>query len=135
MVLLIPDNNPFLKDKDKFIKVDHGQTKTHLHHANDLGINLPDNFNRNDSAKLDREGRIEYADKHVPRETIIEYQNEIGKAMTVDDPTDVDGFVGKYKKDADFKISNKKRLISVVSERGKHISTPKKLRRIVKDGF
>jgi hypothetical protein len=43
--------------------------------------------------------------------------------MTVDDPIHVAGFVGKYKKHADLKISNKKGLISVVSERGKHIST------------
>jgi len=72
---------------------------------------------------LDREGGIEYLDTHVPSETIIEYQNEIGKAIILDDPIYVDGFVGKYKKHADLKIINKKGLISVVSELGKHIST------------
>jgi len=111
----------------------------HAHHGPDFGINLPDNFDMNHYENLDREGRIEYADKHVPRETIIDYQNEIGKAMTVDDTIHVDGFVGKYKKDVDFKISNKKGLLSVVNERGEHISTygvtRNKLRRIIKDGF
>ena len=126
-------------DKDQFIKVGPEQTKTHLRYADDLGINLPGNFAMNHYENLDREGRIEYADKHVSRETIIDYQNEIGKAMTVDDTIYVDGFVGKYKKDADLKISNKKKLLSVVSERGEYISTygitPNKLLRIVKDGF
>jgi len=78
----------------------------------------------------------------VPNETIIEYQNEIGKAMTEDKPIHVDGFVGKYKKDADFiiKINGDDSLFSVVDERGVHISTysvsRKKLRRIaIKDRF
>ena len=138
-ILLIPDNNPLLADKDRFIKIDHEQTKTHLHHAEDLGINLPDDFDMNHYENLDREGRIDYANQNVPRETIIECQNEIGKALTEDNPTHVDGFIGKYKKDADFKINTQKKIISVVSEQGQHISTysvtPNKLPRIVKDGF
>ena len=138
-VLLIPDNNPLLEDKNRFIKVDHEQTKTHLHHASDVGINLPDNFDMDHYKKLDRKGRIEYADEHVPRKTIIALQNEIGKAMTVNDPTHVDGFIGKYKKDADLKIDQKRELLSVVSERGQHISTyrvtKEKLVRIAEDGF
>lgn len=97
-ILLIPDNKPLLADKDRFIKVDHEQTKTHLHHAEDLGINLPDDFDMNHYENLDREGRIDYANQNVPRETIIECQNEIGKALTEDNPTHVDGFIGKYKK-------------------------------------
>jgi len=138
-ILLIPDNNSLLADKDRFIKVDHEQTKTHLHHAEDLGINLPDDFDMNHYENLDREGRIDYANQNVPCETIIECQNEIGKVLTENNPTHVDGFIGKYKKDADFKINTQKKIISVVSEQGQHISTysvtPNKLRRIVKDGF
>lgn len=88
---------------------------------------------------LNREGRIEYVDSHLPRETIIECQNEIGKAMTGDDTIHVNGFVGTFKKDAGLKISNKKGLLSVVNERGEHVSTygvtPDKRLRIVKDDF
>lgn len=58
---------------------------------------------------LDREGRIEYANQNLPCETIIEYQTEIGKAMTEYNPTYVNGFVGKYKKYLGFKISTKKK--------------------------
>lgn len=138
-ILLITDNNPALGDKDRFIKVDHEQTKTHLHHAEDLGVNLPDNFDMNDYRKLDREGRIDYANKNVPRDTIIEFQNEIGKAMTEGKPAHVPGFAGKYKKHTDLKINTEKGLISVVNEQGQHISTygvtKNKLRRIIKDGF
>jgi len=122
-ILLILDNNSLLADKDRFIKVDHEQTKTHLHHAEDLGINLPYDFDMNHYKNLDREGRIDYANQNVPRETIIECQNEIGKALTEDNLTHVDGFIGKYKKDADFKINTKKEIISVVKEQGQHISS------------
>ena len=126
-------------DKDRFIKVDHEQTKTHLHHAENLGFNLPDNFDMNDYRKLDREGRIDYANKNVLRDTILECQNEIGKAMTKGKPSYVPKFTGKYKKHTDLKINTEKGLISVVNEQDQHISTygvtENKLRNLIKDGF
>jgi hypothetical protein len=108
LISLIPDNNPLLADKDQFIKVYHQQTKIHLHHAEDLGINLLNDFEMNHYENLDREGRIDYVNQNLPRETIIECQNEIGKALTEDNPTRLDGFIGKSKKDADFKRNIKK---------------------------
>jgi hypothetical protein len=80
---------------------------------------------------LDRKGRIEYAKKHVSRETIIEYQNEIGKAMTENDRWEKKQRVGLKK--------NQNNLLSLIDEKGQHISTykisEKKWRHIAKEGF
>lgn len=85
---------------------------------------------------LDRKGRIEYAKKHVSRETIIEYQNEIGKAMTENDPQP--GFGWEKKQRVGLK-KNQNNLLSLIDEKGQHISTykisEKKWRRIAKEGF
>jgi hypothetical protein len=92
MVLAVRETpHDFLVGKQPTSKVQY--------HADDLGIKLSDNFDINGYENIDREGRIEYANQNVPGETIIEYQNKIGKAMTEDII-----IIGKYKKDVDFKL-------------------------------
>lgn len=120
--LLVPDNNP-LADKDQFINVESNQTSTHLHHAEELGIQLPKDFDMDHYKKLNREDRINYAKEMVPAETLLEYQNRIGKAMVDDNATFVTGFAGKNQKRTHLKIDTKNNFMSIVSERGTHIST------------
>ena len=64
------------------MRVEFQQTASHMHHAPELGIILPDNFDMAYYRKLDRSGKIAYATKMLPRGTIISYQNEIAKRLT-----------------------------------------------------
>ena len=64
------------------IRVEFEQTATHIHHAPEFGISLPDNFDMAYYLDLGRSGKIAYAKKMLPRSTIISYQNEIAKRLT-----------------------------------------------------
>jgi len=67
---------------DKYIRVEFQQTATHIHHAPEFGISLPDNFDTAYYLNLDRSGKIAYATKMLPLSTIISYQNEIAKGLS-----------------------------------------------------
>ena len=66
----------------KSIRVEFDQTASHIHHAPDFGIDLPNNFDMGYYNTLKRLDKIAYAKKVLPRETIISYQNEIAKQLT-----------------------------------------------------
>jgi len=55
-----------------------------------------------------RKDRIQYAKEHVSPQTIVNYQNTIGKAMLQGDPTPVPGFAGKRKVETEIKIKTVK---------------------------
>lgn len=81
--LLVPNlGNTKFEGVGKFIRVEFQQTATHLHHAPEFGISLPDNFDMAYYLNLGRSGKIAYATKMLPRSTIISYQNEIAKRLT-----------------------------------------------------
>jgi hypothetical protein len=67
----------------KFIRVRFDQIATHLHYAHEFGIILPDNFDMPYYQKLGRASKIAYAKKMVLRNTIIIYQNEMAKRLTL----------------------------------------------------
>jgi hypothetical protein len=92
--------NTKFESVDKYIRVEFQQTTTHIHHAPEFGISLPDNFNMAYYRNLDRSGKIAYATKMLPRSTIISYQNEIAKGLTpVFNPNTYsrDGIAGQQK--------------------------------------
>jgi hypothetical protein len=93
----------------------------------------------------DRKGQIEYAKQHVSRETIIEYQNAIGKSMS---PVfgvktmSIPGFAGVRKYETELTIQRIKpnmNILGIIREDGTHISsfsvTDKKLKKIAKNDF
>jgi hypothetical protein len=81
--LLVPNlGNTKFEGVGKFIRVEFQQTATHIHHAPEFGISLPDNFDMQFYLNLSRSGKIAYATKMLPRSTIISYQNEIAKRLT-----------------------------------------------------
>jgi hypothetical protein len=84
----------------KPIRVEFDQTASHIHHAPEFGIKLPDNFDMVYYKSLNRRGRIEYAKSKLPRSLIISYQNEIGKNLTTvfnSNTYSVGGAAGKRK--------------------------------------
>ena len=99
--LLVPNlGNTKFEGVGKSIRVEFQQTATHIHHAPEFGISLPDNFNMAYYRNLGRSGKIAYATKMLPRSTIISYQNEIAKGLTpVFNPNTYlrDGIAGQQK--------------------------------------
>ena len=65
----------------EFIQVEFDQAAAHIHHTPDFGITLPDNFEMAKYKNLNRAEKIQYAIDQLPRETIIGYQNAIGKSL------------------------------------------------------
>jgi hypothetical protein len=99
--LLVPNlGNTKFEGVGKSIRVEFQQTATHIHHAPEFGISLPDNFDMAYYLNLGRSGKIAYATKMLPRSTIISYQNEIAKGLTpVFNPNTYlrDGIAGQQK--------------------------------------
>jgi len=80
--LFVPNlGNTVFQGVGKSIRVEFDQTASHMHHAADFGINLPDNFDMAYYQTLGRGDKIAYAKRELPRNTIISYQNEIGKRL------------------------------------------------------
>lgn len=140
VTLLIPNYSEFQSGKNKDIEIRTDQTKTHLHHFKDSGMELPETFDMIEYGKLEtREDKIAYATEHMSDETILEYQNFIGKQLTEDSVTHVNGFAGEYKTPNQIKINTENKIVSIVSEKNVHISTfqstPGRIRTFIKDGF
>ena len=135
------------RTKRDYTRVEYDQTASHIHHAPELGVSLPPNFDMNTYKKLDRAGKIAYAKKNLPRGTIIAYQNEIGKSMSPlfgpKNTTTVPGFAGKHKQNTELTIQQtnipNSSILSIVREDGLHISSysldDNAVRKLVNDGF
>ena len=127
--LLIP-NAGRTKKKRLYNKIEFDQTSTHMHHAPDFGIDLPPNFDLDVYKSLDRKGRIQYTKNNVPRETVIQYQNELGKGMSplfgTRKTKSVPGFAGKRKRNTELTIqmgTKNEHILSVIGEDGIHRSS------------
>ena len=128
--LLIP-NTGALKKKRAYTKVEFDQTATHMHHAPDFGIPLLANFDMNKYQSMDRAGKLAYVEKMLPRETVIRYQNEIGKTLCpiFNIPGTnyaVSGFAGRRKINTDLTIqqmTNGSNMLGIIREDGTHISS------------
>jgi hypothetical protein len=144
--LLVP--NPS-KDRTKreYNRVEFEQTASHIHHAPDLGIQLPGDFDMSHYKSLNRADRIEYAKQKLPRESIINYQNEIGKSMSSSFGSkktfSVPGFAGKFKVNTELTLQQTntpdKTILSIIREDGLHISSfpldDEALLQLTKDNF
>jgi len=64
--LLVP-NTAKARTKRDYTRVEYEQTASHIHHAPDLGISLPANFDMAKYNKLDRAGKIAYAKENLLR--------------------------------------------------------------------
>jgi hypothetical protein len=118
-----------------------------MHHASDLNIPLPSDFDMVHYKNLNRADKIDYAKQKLPRETRINYQNEIGKSMSpLFGPKEtflVPGFAGKFKQNTELTIQQTdtpdKTILSLIREDGVHISSfsvnNKVLRKITKYNF
>ena len=144
LTLLVP-NIGRARTKRAYTKVDYDQTAAHVHHAPDLGIVLPQDFDMAKYEKLTRADRIEYAKQKLPRETIINYQNAIGKSMSPVfgvKTTSIPGFGGVRKYETELTLQSIKpntNILGIIREDGTHISsfsiTDAKLRRIAENDF
>ena len=128
--LLIPNTGP-LKKKRAYTKVDFDQTAAHMHHASDFDIQLPADFDMNKYLGLDRAGKLDYVNQMLPRETVIRYQNAIGKSLCpiyniAGKNLSVSGFAGKNKIGTELSIQQRPgglNLLGIIREDGKHISS------------
>lgn len=132
-----------------FYRIDYDQAASHLHHAPEFGIQLPQGFDMSKyNALPTKSDKIKYAKQHVSPETIIAYQNAMGLAMkpmfgTGATTHAVRGFAGKHKANVGLVIQSipgtDKYYLSIINDRGIHISSHSiseaKLRKIIKDGF
>ena len=142
--LLVP-NIGRARNKRDYTKIDFDQTASHIHHAPDFGIVFPQGFDMAKYQGLDRAGRIEYTKQKLPRETIINYQNEIGKSMSPIfgvNTKSVPGFAGVRRQDTELTIQSTKpntNILSIIREDGMHISsfliTDDKLKTIANNDF
>ena len=147
LFVLNPDSTRDLK-KRKYNKVDYDQTASHLHHSDVFNIKLPEDFNMEKYKSLSKKDRIASAKQHVPRETIIRYQNFLGRAIDIkprssnNNPA-VRGFAGKHKSDISLIIKSipdtNNFYFSIINDKNTHItsfSIPySRLRVIAKDDF
>ena len=125
------------RQKRPFTKVEFDQTASHIHHAPELGIELPASFDMSMYQRIrGKADRIEYAKANLPREVIIAYQNEIGKSLRPIfgmKTRPIPGTAGKLKNSVELTIQqnpnnpNENRL-SVVNDRGIHVSSYSKNR-------
>lgn len=143
--LLIPNIDLTLAVRS-FNKVEYDQTASHLHHAPEMGIPLPKNFDLQKYKLMSKSEKINYAKQNVSKETIIFYQNAIGMAMN---PTfgiktrSVPGFAGIRKTRVDIVIqdipNSENHYLSVIRDDGTHISSypviSEKLLKIAQDNF
>ena len=144
--LLVP-NAAKARTKQDYIRVEYDQTASHIHHAPDLGISLPANFDMTKYNNLDRAGKIAYAKEILPQEIIIAYQNEIAKSMSplfgTKKTISVAGFAGKHKQNTELTIQQTNvpdsTILSIIREDGLHISSfsldDDAVRKLVNDGF
>lgn len=162
--LLVPNLGKTIFDEGvaNYIRVEFEQTATHIHHAPEHGISLPDNFDMAYYLNLDRSGKIAYAKKMLPRSTIISYQNEIAKRLTpVFNPNTYsrEGIAGRQKVPTQLIIekprdlyplagqqiqtplptSNKDIMLAIITKDGLHVSsysiTQVRLDRLEADNF
>ena len=145
--MLVP-NIGRARAKRAYTKVDFDQTASHIHHAPDLGIVLPQGFDMAKYERLDRVGKIEYAKQKLPRETIINYQNEIGKSISPIfcvngvHTKSVPGFAGVRKQETELtiqSINSNRHILGIIREDGTHISSfsmnKKELKQLVQNDF
>lgn len=81
LTLLIPNMAVDLT-KRPYHRIEFDQTLAHIHHASDFNIPLPSDFDMNTYNSLDRAGKIDYAKNKLSQETILNYQNAIGRSMS-----------------------------------------------------
>jgi hypothetical protein len=81
-ILLVPkiDSTRTVKGRN-LNRVEYDQTASHLHHAPEMGIQLPKNFDLEKYKFMSKPEKIKYTKENVPRETIISFQNACGMAM------------------------------------------------------
>ena len=145
--LLVPNIDSTRKDKGRSLnRVEYDQTASHLHHASEMGIQLPKNFNLKKYELMSKLKKIKYAKKNVPRETIIFFQNACAMAMSPTDGTktlSLRGFAGIRKENVGMVIqsipNSEDQYLSVIRSDGTHVSSypvsPEKLIKIVQDDF
>ena len=102
-----------------------------MHHANEFGIQLPQNFDMSKYNALPTKfDKIQYVKQHVSPETIISYQNAMGLAMMPIFGTGVKshavrGFAGKYKVNVGLVIqsipSTDNYYLSIINDKGIHV--------------
>lgn len=143
--LLVP-NPGKARTKRNYNRVEFEQTASHMHHAPDFNVPLPSDFDMSHYMNLDRAGRIDYAKQKFSRESIISYQNEIGKSMCPlfeKKTISIAGFAGKYKQNTELTIQQtdtpNHTILSIIREDGLHISSysvdDRALRQLTKDNF
>lgn len=84
--------------KQAYTRIEYDQTDTHLHHASDLDIQLPSDFDMAKYRDLTPEGKLKYANEKVSPALVVEYQNAIGKSLRSRsdlNPISIPEFAGK----------------------------------------
>jgi hypothetical protein len=130
-ITLLISNTGGARQKQSYTRVEFEQTAAHMHHASDFGIPLPTNFDMNKYQKMDRADRIGYVQQKLSPDTIITYQNEIGKSISPifgrgKKTLSVPGFAGKNKIGTELTIEMRGRdqnMLSIIREDGLHISS------------
>src|SRR6056300_107 len=148
--LLIPNMDSTHNTKGRaFNRIEYDQAASHLHHANEFGIQLSQDFDMSKYNALPTKfDKIQYAKQHVSPEIIISYQNAMGLAMKPIFGTEakthaVRGFAGKHKVNVGLVIQSipgtDKYYLSIINDRGIHVSSyslsETKLRQLIKNDF
>lgn len=79
--LLVP-NTGLARENNKSTTVAFEQTASHMHHAEELGIPLPSNWDAKKYLAMDRADRVNYAIEHAGPDLITKVQNQIGRSMS-----------------------------------------------------
>ena len=144
--MLVP-NPAKARTKRDYNRVEFDQTASHMHHAADFNISLPSDFDMAHYRSLERADKINYAKQKLSPETIVHYQNEIGKSMSPrfgpKKTFAVPGFAGKFKQNTELIIqptnTPDKTILSVIRGDGVHISSycldDDAVRKLTKDNF
>ena len=113
-----------------FNRIQYDQAASHLHHANEFGIQLPKGFDMSKyNALPTKSDKIKYAKQHVSPEIIISYQNVMRPAMkpifgTGATTHAVRGFAGKHKVNIGLVIQSipgtDKYYLSIINDRDIH---------------
>ena len=108
------------------IIITRDQTLSHLHHAPELGIKLPENFNLNTYEELQKSEKVKYAKQIIDQEIINNYMFAIADALNGQSVDICPGIAGEQEINVILflkEIQSGDFIFSVVRETGQHITS------------
>jgi predicted nucleic acid-binding protein len=114
------NDNPILKVNTKSgseVLLTYDQVLQKYHHHDVYNLEPPKTFDAKEAKSLEPKDRIEYVQKNVPRDKVIEFQIANAKSLSNDNLLKVPGFVGHQKDQGNLYINTETGQVHFVNDR------------------